>query len=226
VEILSALPMRLKADLSDEVYGQQVFRHPFFNQLNVAYNLLARKVLCVAVEDASIGRGRELFLAGEPGDRLFFVSSGSLTFTDSRPEVASTPQALPVPVTAGMWMCEPVLWIQWKHVGQMTAEIHCELVAVSAAKVQDLLRRLEEPQIYARQYAAFFQRNPRLLTDVFLGDETVQNLAERAFARLEEADGDQEGIFSDPGSDFTGFTSVMPQLPGATSGSEDHSFLE
>mmetsp|Transcript_25742 Transcript_25742/g.68398 ORF Transcript_25742/g.68398 Transcript_25742/m.68398 type:complete len:136 (+) Transcript_25742:3-410(+) len=122
-------------------------------------------------------------------------------------------------------MSEPVLWIQWKHVGQMIADTHCELMTVQSGKVQELLRRLEEPQRYAREYASFFQRNPHLLTDVWQDHELIQDMAVRAFTPLDEEDGlspkeagdrGDEPLFeqSPCGSGGCDFTPVMPSLPG------------
>jgi len=61
VAILSRLPLRVKADLWEEVWSPVVSHHPLFKQMSRKYNVIMRRIYQVALEEISLGIGRELF---------------------------------------------------------------------------------------------------------------------------------------------------------------------
>lgn len=222
VEVLALLPVALRADLYEEVHTPVLCHHPFFAQLNTSYNSSFRVLLCKAVAERAVPQSRELFTNAESGDGIFFVVSGTLVFTDSRPEVARTPRALPVDLEPNMWICEPALWIQWKHVGHATAETHCELLHMPTAKFSDALRRLEEPYLYVREYAAFFERNREMLSDIFQVVDVLQDIAQRAFRTLaEEPEADEPRSSASSRRRSGDFSNILPAgLPGSMGSAE------
>jgi len=185
IKIIPELPQRVRADLCEEVYAPLLTIHPFFHRLQVNYHLSTRKIFQVALHEVTVSLGREVFLHGEASDNMYFVVRGTLVYN-----LAAPVMALPGMLQEKQWACEPTLWIQWKHRGQLTATTHCELIALRASKAQEVLKRLEEPVRYAREFASFFGRNPHLLTDVWNCLEVMQNMSERAFSSLAEEEDD------------------------------------
>eukprot|EP00928_Gymnodinium_smaydae_P024466 TRINITY_DN1978_c0_g1_i3.p1 TRINITY_DN1978_c0_g1~~TRINITY_DN1978_c0_g1_i3.p1 ORF type:complete len:1118 (+),score=131.66 TRINITY_DN1978_c0_g1_i3:129-3482(+) len=210
VGILSMIPIKVRADLAEEVLGPIVAHHPFFAQLGVSYNTLARKLLILAAEETSLGLGRELFLPGDPSERFYFFRSGHLRYNDVRTKTTTA-------ISHGSWACEAVLWIAWKHTGQLSAETHCELLSLRAADVRDTLKRIQECQRYAREFVQFFEKHPDLLTDIFMGEEVLDNMVERAFTCVDECyeEEDSEHSFS--------MTSFFPSERGTAGAPGSHS---
>lgn len=78
----------------------------------------------------------------------------------------------------------------WRHIGQLIATTHCELIALRASKLQEVLVQNDPVKKYAKLFARYFKKNPDVLNDTWADVELLQEMAARAFMDdedLEEA---------------------------------------
>lgn len=183
VAILALLPSTLKGDLQEEVYFPVLSPHPFFRQLASTYPAVVRKIYQQAVHEVSTGAGQELFNGGDEGSRMMFILSGLLVYTLENQKVEH-PSAL---ITAGHFVSEAVLWICWKHAGQLAASTHSELVEMLPESFFTAVAEILEPQRYARSFANHFQDCPEKLTDVFSDCAILEEFAIEAFTVEDDA---------------------------------------
>eukprot|EP00441_Pelagodinium_beii_P012079 CAMPEP_0197693124 /NCGR_PEP_ID=MMETSP1338-20131121/112039_1 /TAXON_ID=43686 ORGANISM="Pelagodinium beii, Strain RCC1491" /NCGR_SAMPLE_ID=MMETSP1338 /ASSEMBLY_ACC=CAM_ASM_000754 /LENGTH=302 /DNA_ID=CAMNT_0043275837 /DNA_START=44 /DNA_END=949 /DNA_ORIENTATION=+ len=183
IQILQLLPWTLKTELQEEVYAPIVTAHPFFAQFSAQYRMQMRKVYQI-IDAVSLGIGQELFNFGENSERMYFVLSGYLTYSE---DVSRGGLSTPSMVSAGHWLCEPVMWIKWKHTGQLLATTHCEFVALKASKVQEVLLQIisltphDAVQQYAKMFARFFKKHQEMLTDIWQDVDLLSEMAFRSF---------------------------------------------
>jgi len=89
-------------------------------------------------------------------------------------------------ISSGQWVSEPVLWIAWKHTGQLVATTHCELITLRAARLQEILvqacfERDDPVKRYAKLFVRYFKKNPDDLTDIWADVDLLVEMAHRAF---------------------------------------------
>jgi len=180
VSILQLLPWSLKSDLQEEIYAPIIGNHPLFLQYGQLYPQQMQRIYQRALEELSLGIGKQLFNIGEVADRMFFVRSGMLNYSqeeDMQP---------PLQVSSGQWVCEAVLWVKWKHTGQLLSAMNCELIAVKAVKLQDILQQSKEAVRYARHFASYFRKYPKILSDIYADQEVLQTMVQKAFSEDDE----------------------------------------
>jgi len=110
------------------------------------------------------------------GDLRFSTSNpGARPHRDGSMTSAST-------LSEGMWACEAALWIKWRHVGQLVAMTHCEVVGIKACKFQEIMYT-QQCVRYAQEFALFFQNdnNSEDLTDTWADLEILEDMAWCAF---------------------------------------------
>eukprot|EP00930_Biecheleria_cincta_P026051 TRINITY_DN18429_c0_g1_i1.p1 TRINITY_DN18429_c0_g1~~TRINITY_DN18429_c0_g1_i1.p1 ORF type:complete len:1323 (-),score=214.52 TRINITY_DN18429_c0_g1_i1:779-4429(-) len=186
IQILQLLPWTLKTELQEEVYSPILTAHPLFSHYSSHFKMQMRK-LYQNILQVSLGIGQELFNSGESAHTFYLVLSGLLSYQEdtSRGQAAHT-----IMVSVGHWLCEPVLWIHWKHTGQLLATTHCEFLALSCTKVQEVFTQTtdghESVRHYARMFAKFFQTNAEILTDVWADMDLLQEMAYRSFENEED----------------------------------------
>jgi len=201
VVILSMLPSTLTAELRNQVVGPFVVPHPFFFQFGGSNPMLMRRVYKSLTEHSAL-TGKELFAAGDIGDSMYFVVSGTCKYYASfsgmnvdgsrslihngRISVdsgmgAGGDQML----TKGNWMCEPVLWVKWKHVGQVVAKEHTELFALVASRFHHIIEQNVGEAWSVVRYAKLFAERLRSLhhaiNDVWADFDVLQEMAQEAF---------------------------------------------
>merc|ERR1711879_260608 len=84
--------------------------------------------------------------------RMFFVLSGQLIYAKQDGEQEE--------LNPGDWLCEPVLWTSWMHIGQASASAKTStqtyLLALSAKTFQNTLMRFRAADFPVHLYARSF----------------------------------------------------------------------
>jgi len=177
VSALSILPKSLRSDLQHAVFWPVIGAHPFFHHLEANHSRAMRLLYQQTLSEVSVLGGQEVFGTGERSDRMFFCAGGQLSYTkkglsdmntmsqisESRSrtlsESSSTNLETPsITIGDGQWICEPVLWIDWKHQGLLTACRHSELVSIRAVEFCNILKAgkaVPAASRYATRYAQF-----------------------------------------------------------------------
>eukprot|EP00927_Polykrikos_kofoidii_P078361 TRINITY_DN75194_c0_g1_i1.p1 TRINITY_DN75194_c0_g1~~TRINITY_DN75194_c0_g1_i1.p1 ORF type:complete len:1006 (-),score=104.23 TRINITY_DN75194_c0_g1_i1:30-2969(-) len=178
VAALDSIPASLKSDLQVEVFGPMFVQHPLFAPFIKENQPEFRTIIKTALEEVSLSTGQEFFNPGEEADEILYVISGDIVYRRE--------SHFPIHVTKGDWACEPCLWLHWNHCGQLAASSLCELVAVRACKVQEVMKCCDLFRRYSRCFVAFFSKYPNLLSDVITDKAIVVDLVNRASS--DEAD--------------------------------------
>jgi len=217
VVILQLLPWTLKTELQEEVYAPILTAHPFFMQYSTAFRMQMRKVYQNALEEVSLGIGHQLFNSGEISTKMYFVLSGILSYKEEGGRLCGLSF-----VEGGQWLCEPVLWIIWKHTGQLIATTHCELVALHAQKTQEVLAQHQSEtedmvRSYVKLFTRYFKKHQDSLTDIWAD---IDLLTEMAFRAFEDDDENEAGIVENENAPTTGARHWFGGFKGASSGDQ------
>mmetsp|Transcript_82928 Transcript_82928/g.231265 ORF Transcript_82928/g.231265 Transcript_82928/m.231265 type:complete len:1129 (-) Transcript_82928:75-3461(-) len=175
VVMLQLLPWNLRTELQEEVFSPIIGAHPFFRLYADQYKAQMKQIYQNAVAEVSVDIGKETFNSGATASMMYFVLSGVMSYKEH-----GGLEQLSM-VTSGKWLTEAVLWVTWKHTGQLIATTHCELISLNATKVQEVLVQTLVVKCYAQLFVRFFKKNPDLLTDIFSDIGLLQEMALRAF---------------------------------------------
>ncbi|CAE8582907.1 unnamed protein product [Polarella glacialis] len=185
ISILELLPVSLKCDLAEEVFAPTLCAHPFFLTWGGYYPRECKR-LCLAARSLSLNAQDELFNTGQASGSMYFLTSGAMVFTRDDRELAE----LPAFVSPGQWLAEPSLWIQWKHVGHVSSTENCELVSLHCEPAIKVLAQntstISGARRYARTFAAYFDRQPDRLSDVWADMDVIEAFVSEAFIRHEK----------------------------------------
>merc|ERR1712216_383432 len=117
---------------------------------------------------------------------MFFVASGSLKYYT--PLYSET---VAVRSDANGCISEAALWGHWVHCGCLTAETHCDLVALQAEKFCSICARnggvcSDEVHAMLRKYVELFARammsfGAETITDIALSVEVLDECVDEAF---------------------------------------------
>eukprot|EP00747_Dinoflagellata_sp_TGD_P131114 gnl/TRDRNA2_/TRDRNA2_174930_c1_seq2.p1 gnl/TRDRNA2_/TRDRNA2_174930_c1~~gnl/TRDRNA2_/TRDRNA2_174930_c1_seq2.p1 ORF type:complete len:994 (+),score=202.34 gnl/TRDRNA2_/TRDRNA2_174930_c1_seq2:90-3071(+) len=198
IALIETLPQALQNELSEQVYGPLLTRHPFFEQMNAVHQSAMIRLYAHVLEEMACGLGQELFVGGEKGEHMFFLVSGMLTYM-WREDLADEYE--PCELRSDTWFCEVVLWVDWKHTGQAVASVPCFLVAVNSVHFQELLVHelvgIVEPRKYAVMFVRYFNDlsdGDLPLSDIWMEIDDIEDLAYAAFHGADtEDDEDEEG---------------------------------
>ncbi|CAJ1421955.1 unnamed protein product [Effrenium voratum] len=179
ITILQLLPLSLKFELSNEIYAPAIGKHPFFTFCHSVLPSESRKIYSNAVSQKSLLISQELITTGEAGKHMYFLVSGTLVYSRDDDETQSQTTMQP-------WLVEPALWLKWQHVGTASGTSQCELVALDAAKVQDILKEEATVRTYAKQFWKHFSVNPSALSDVWIDEEFVYTWAACSMSQAED----------------------------------------
>jgi len=115
----------------------------------------------------------DLFTAGSPAEEAFLFTLGEAKYLQE-PEKSAVTQTTEQQVQRQVWICEMALWMEWTHVGSVTATTDCELVVLDARDLVDALskhRHIHDLTIaYAYQYhsrVTTVRKGRRHPTDLF-----------------------------------------------------------
>lgn len=180
VSLLQLLPKSLQFELQQEIYKPILCQHPFFEKF-FEYHPVNRKMFACLLE-VSVTVGQELFFAGEKATQMSLVINGISSYTMGE-DGYGTLESLKL--KEGQWVCEPILWIEWKHCGQLTALTHCEFIAVSARPFQELMQRelveAWQAALYAKLWVKYIIDHRVNVNDVWTDLDVLQDLATAVF---------------------------------------------
>lgn len=184
LEVLPLLPTGLKSDLQDEIYGPVLAVHPYFLLIVETFPEQSRRLYQQALDEHSVAIGHEVFSYDDQASQMYWSLSGTLYYhKDQQDTHATMPAAC---VQSGTWICEPILWVKWKHVGQLVANTRAELVTLKAAKFHEVM----EENIHARKYALRFWKyfsEHEIISDLFVDEEMLEDLVIEAERDAEES---------------------------------------
>lgn len=76
----------------------------------------------------------------------------------------------------GSWCGEPVLWLDWYHVGTLTARTVCDIVGVSAEKFAEITKKHTDAQLMCVRYAQEYVKRLNGLDATALTDLPSENM--------------------------------------------------
>merc|ERR1719330_229883 len=165
ITTLCTMPEALRKELSLEVFKPILSAHPLFKHLFSMNQAAVRQVTHTAISDRVLAPKEELFTRKMKGTQMYFCISGRLHYRSDRRKVACGPGAL---------VSEVALWIeQYLHRGVMSAQVHCEVVCLSAEAFRKLVKQfMKSSQPHIRMIATFTARYAmRFLRGVDENDE-------------------------------------------------------
>mmetsp|Transcript_70575 Transcript_70575/g.204536 ORF Transcript_70575/g.204536 Transcript_70575/m.204536 type:complete len:1547 (-) Transcript_70575:129-4769(-) len=203
VEMLKHLPKTILLELRSEVFIPVLTTHPFFNTYAVSRAdqfAMHRLVETHACNEVFLETEHELFAEGEDAKQMYFVVSGYVTYqagdgigigkglwsssgVDQRPLLHTEDlDAAGLCLSKGNWLCEPVLWLRWVHVGSAVAKMQSELVILQAEKFQQTMQdSLPQARRYARRYLNYANIHREVMNDVFVDLSSLRSMAQEVF---------------------------------------------
>ncbi|CAE8733885.1 unnamed protein product, partial [Polarella glacialis] len=165
------------------VYAPILTAHPLFMHYSSMLKMQMRKIYQNSLREVSLGIGQELFNFGEGSETMYFVLTGVLAYREDGTDGRMPSQSM---VSAGHWLCEPALWVSWKHTGQVVATTHCEFIALQVSEVHKVFGQGSYSQDcgvrkYAQIFYRYFQEQPEVLTDIWSDLDIINEMAFRAF---------------------------------------------
>ncbi|CAE8614747.1 unnamed protein product [Polarella glacialis] len=182
ISVLELLPVSLKCDLAEEMFAPTLCAHPFILTWGEYYPRESKR-LFLAARSSSLGAKHELFDTGKVAESMYFLSSGVMVYIrDDR---------RPARVSPGQWLAEPALWIKWKHVGHASSTgKNCELVSLHCETAIRILSQdasiTSGARRYAKTFAAYFDKQSDLLSDVWAEEEVLEAMVSEAFIKHEK----------------------------------------
>jgi len=152
VDLLKLASRHLISQLKVEMYMPHMEWHPFFRQLYLETPNVSRRLCAVATRWESLSQCDILFHKGEPAAEMCIVRQGKLLYRHSS-------EGDSVPVEAGVWICEAILWLEWSHQGDMLASTDSQLIAVDSSKFRETL--VNHCSAHMVSYSVLYARNFR-----------------------------------------------------------------
>lgn len=151
IEMLARLSEPLRRELRYELYSPLLSKHPFFSNF-AELNLPAVQRLCHSgIRTIHLSKDDLLFSSGETPKAMHFVVRGNLHYIlGGGGEVID---GVTVPIKAGQWVCEMVLWTPWEYQGDMIAETEAVLMALEVAVFHEVVQSSKAGQAEASAYA-------------------------------------------------------------------------
>merc|ERR1712032_50100 len=139
-------------DLRQETFLPILRSHPFLKFYSIACPVGMKRLCTTGIEEISMLPMEELFWHGDDVNRMFFVSSGSLTYNHAEA------CALPIRVGACEWACEETLWASHSILsGPFVVEASgCELIMVKPSEFHAIARLVIETCEFVVRYAKLF----------------------------------------------------------------------
>jgi hypothetical protein len=154
VDLLGVISEPLKVQMHFEMYSRFLFWHPFFMDLCKDDVQVMKRLCHQAMSMLLMAASDSIFFKGEdPADpKMYFVVAGNLEYTDS---YGATTE-----VREKQWLCEAVLWTEWRHRGTLTAQSDVKLATLNADIFHKICKRLlkeKNPQcLLILRYASEF----------------------------------------------------------------------
>lgn len=198
VELLKLISDPLMIEVHFEVHSEILMKHPFFWCFNEVNPAGIRKVCHTAVNWLSLTTGDILFsdLETPTAPTMYFVMMGSMEY--KRP-IGDLGRLDTTYVVAPQWLCEGALWTSWVHCGTARANTETRLLALDAAKFQDIGSNLSTQHLgkYAEGFVELMNAIERQnQSDVGDDANELSDVIAYAFPELqgdEDEDDDEEG---------------------------------
>mmetsp|Transcript_13234 Transcript_13234/g.30162 ORF Transcript_13234/g.30162 Transcript_13234/m.30162 type:complete len:735 (+) Transcript_13234:70-2274(+) len=169
--ILALLSDGLRSELSYHIYFSCILKHPLLQEAHDMSELLIQGLVGTVLTRKSVARADVLFEDGMEATHMYYVISGSLTY--SRPQDMRA-----IDVRPGDWLCEQALWVPWDHCGTAQATSECAVIHIDVPGLGEAL--CVDPSLWALvgKYASNFAKwlntlVPDDLSDLFIEDEGV-----------------------------------------------------
>lgn len=182
VNYINILSRPLQMELQTEQYLQHFTVHPFFSLLSKRSFYAVRELCCSAVKESCLSQHDTLFSAGEEIDIMYFVYTGSLSYTQSSrvPETAKRTK-----LVCDEWFCEAALWTErWLTCGTVSADTDSELVGIIGEQLLNSLSKHHTNMHFTREYANAFVKGINSLLEEG-GIEAITDVT----AQFDEVDG-------------------------------------
>mmetsp|Transcript_82531 Transcript_82531/g.266098 ORF Transcript_82531/g.266098 Transcript_82531/m.266098 type:complete len:928 (+) Transcript_82531:150-2933(+) len=154
VQFLSLLSGPLHIELQTELFEPNLSMYPCFQQLASISKPNMRELCATACSNELYAKNDTVFHKEGEAKKMQFLIMGSLVYRYKSNVHHSKPKT--VRVEQGQWFLEPVLWMPWKHIGEMKALTEVDTVTVSAAKFRDVLQSSLDVFLVARGFAYSF----------------------------------------------------------------------
>jgi len=181
VPLLRKLPQSLKLRLQDEVYLPHLTLHPFFMAMAINHPTVMHRMYADVLQELTVQREHHLFQVAAMATHMYFVVAGELTY--QRPDSKSI-IGYNETIGPGSWLCECALWIDWSHCGECFATKRADLLAIGAAKFQQLMvreARVREPARYAARFMQHFRDQLETLSDFWVDPEVQSQMVSKAY---------------------------------------------
>ncbi|CAE8582380.1 unnamed protein product, partial [Polarella glacialis] len=133
IAVLRLLPESLRSAMSEELFLPGLRQIPFFEKYNFEDDTTVCAIVHRAMIEVSLLTGDELFSSGQPAHKLYLLTSGVMDYWHCRDKT------LHRSLHSDQWACEPALWLEWIHCGDMRAHTCCEVVGLDARTFRDLV---------------------------------------------------------------------------------------
>jgi hypothetical protein len=182
VKILQKLPRTLRDELQDEIYTPVITKHPFFYNFTFEFPQLLRKTFR-CIRESALSFERELFAPGERAEHMYFLVTGGMRYQPNMETEAPRDRCTVGPAE---WVCEPALWVSWRHRGSMIAAMQSELITLQTDKfhkaMADDLTACRSVIRYAQLFAERAEDHVLEYGDLPLEHAFLEELAQCAFS--------------------------------------------
>eukprot|EP00448_Togula_jolla_P019770 CAMPEP_0170575912 /NCGR_PEP_ID=MMETSP0224-20130122/4115_1 /TAXON_ID=285029 /ORGANISM="Togula jolla, Strain CCCM 725" /LENGTH=750 /DNA_ID=CAMNT_0010898725 /DNA_START=188 /DNA_END=2438 /DNA_ORIENTATION=+ len=181
IPAMQLLPENVRTRIRSEVYASRLMLHPVFRRIkDIDFSM--HVLLCSrAMAEKDHVQGDPIFCLFDQGIALRLITRGYA-------EYESSLEGGLVHVSAGQWITEAVLWLDWDHAGHLTATSWVELVEVNASSVHNIV--VEDCNLKAtlQKYAKVFAsramkelRSGYRISDTWPNSSVQEEFARRAF---------------------------------------------
>eukprot|EP00448_Togula_jolla_P037819 CAMPEP_0170635630 /NCGR_PEP_ID=MMETSP0224-20130122/37326_1 /TAXON_ID=285029 /ORGANISM="Togula jolla, Strain CCCM 725" /LENGTH=403 /DNA_ID=CAMNT_0010965147 /DNA_START=1 /DNA_END=1209 /DNA_ORIENTATION=+ len=175
VHALQELPEGMLRALRYETTFPMLAFHPLFRDL-ARFDRDAVAQICNSATDEIVLKTEEtLFRFGQAARAMYFVVSGSLSYTlGQSTEGVQTVQRRDM-------VSEAVLWLTWRHQGALTAIVPSTLIALDAEKFRDALATLFATHSFKHMVAPEGDQDVEELSDLIKDNEVIKIMVKQSF---------------------------------------------
>lgn len=216
--VLDSLPQAIQIDLHAEVRGSILVHMQFFADLHAGKPRILRQLGFVAMHNILALKEETIFAPGDVSNCMFFVDFGALNFCTieeiKNESVRRSSENFVVPgpflqqLCSGSssygeetfvcgtilgpndWVSEPVLWLNWEHRGELTAEVDSILLTLNASSFFDVIATHQDACVHAVKYCRHFawhlNHGNKEASDLFKVELPISELDRELFAGSEE----------------------------------------
>jgi len=150
VPVLALLTDQLRREVEYQAKFVCLNCHPLFEHIAVISKVTMFRLVGNALSTRPLARTDILFSSGGAAQFMHLVVSGELRYVKSSDISIDGTET---PEVKDDWLCEPVLWTSWSHMGQARAVATSELVSIQAPPFIDVIRMDQQIQTIIARYA-------------------------------------------------------------------------